>query len=480
MKERGLLMTEIKFGTDGWRDLMYDRFNLPNVKQVVHAISRYVLAHNGAKRGVVVGYDARFFSDFFAAEAGKILNRYGIKVYFGSRDYPTPVIAFAVKHYGAFGAIMFTASHNPPEYNGIKFIPEYAGPATLEITKEIENQLAQLGATEPVVAETKVTEGIWENINPIAAYLQELRKLVDVQKIIDSGLEIVIDPMCATGRGILAQLLQGAKVTEIRNHRDPLFEGGMPDPQAKYLTKLQEAVLSRKNAIGLAMDGDADRFGIIDSDGTYLTPNQVISLMLYHLVKHHGCKGVAVRSVATTHFIDRLGQRLGIETVETPVGFKYIGELMRTQPVVVGGEESGGLSVLGHIPEKDGVLAGALMAELLAVTGKSLGETLKQLAAEVGESHSQRLDLRLSEADKGQVLQGFKTTKLEEIGGVAIVEKRTLDGVKFILANGDWFLVRPSGTEPLIRIYFEAAGPQALKELMAAVQQLVDGWKGSN
>lgn len=469
-------MSEIKFGTDGWRDLMYDRFNLPNVKKVVHAIAAYVINHQGSQRGVVIGYDARFFSDFFAVEAGKILNSYGIKVYFGERDFPTPVVAFAVKHYNAYGAIMFTASHNPPEYNGIKFIPEYAGPATMEITKEIEDNLAKITERQVTENVAEKKEELWEVFNPKEAYLQQLRKLVDVKKIADSGMKIFIDPMYATGRGFLSGLLEGCNVTEIRNRRDPLFDGAMPDPQGKYLTELRDKVVAEKNAIGLAMDGDADRFGIIDSDGTFIVPNQVISLLLYHLVKNRGFQGIAARTVATTHFIDRLGKMLGVEVVETPVGFKYIGEMMRNKKVIIGGEESGGLSVLGHIPEKDGVLACALMAEMMATTGKSPLETLKELAQEVGESHTHRLDLRFSTTQKETVLQNFKNLDLKQISGINVIEKRTIDGFKFILADDSWFLARPSGTEPLIRIYFEAISDAALQNLLREVKTMVDGW----
>lgn len=465
-------MTGIKFGTDGWRDMMYDQFNLPNVRRVVRAIAKYVIDKGGKERGVVVGYDARFFSDFFANEAAKILTGYGIKVLLGERDYPTPVVAFAVKHYNAFGAVMFTASHNPPEYNGIKFIPEYAGPATQDITAAIEANLSLVASDDQRIANPSLIE----KYNPTIPYLEQLNKIVNVKKIVDSGLNVFIDPMFATGRGFLKELLKGCNVIELNNYRDPLFGGSMPDPQGQFLTELKQKVMETPNSIGLAMDGDADRFGIIDSDGTYLTPNQVITLLLAHLIKNRAQKGVAVRSVATTHMIDKLGKMFGVETIETPVGFKYIGEKMRTHQVIIGGEESGGLSIIGHIPEKDGILACALMAELRAVSQKPLLETLQELYQELGNFYTKRIDLHLDETIKQQILTNIKTIFPGKIGTKTISEARTIDGFKFILENNSWFLVRPSGTEPLIRIYFEAQSIADLEYLTDQVQQMVEQW----
>ncbi len=467
-------MAEIKFGTDGWRDLMYDHFNLTNVRRVVEAIARYTKDNQGEDRGIVVGYDARFFSDFFAKEAADVLTGYGIKVYFSERDYPTPVIAFAVTQYRAFGAIMFTASHNPPEYNGIKFIPEYAGPASPEITKAIEANLSYQSGPEIIIKQSNPQ--LITRFDPTEGYLKQLHKLIVVEAIKKAKLNLVIDPMYATGRGFLPGLFEGCPVNEIHNRRDPLFGGAMPDPQGKFLEELIALTQSSENSIGLATDGDADRFGIVDSDGSYINANQVISLLMWHLITNRGFKGVAARSVATTHMLDRLGELYGVEVVETPVGFKYIGEMMRTKSVIIGGEESGGLSIQGHLPEKDGILACALMAELRAVTGKPLLATLADLYAKVGQFFTRRLDIHLSEPAKAAILAKCRTTALERIGTVKISETRKIDGFKFILEDGSWFLIRPSGTEPLIRIYFETNSTGALEELVANVRQLVDQW----
>jgi phosphomannomutase len=473
-------MTGIKFGTDGWRDLMYDRFNLPNVRLVVQAIAKYTKDHHGEGRGIVVGYDARFFSEVFAREAAGLLAANGIKVRFGKRDYPTPVIAYAVQLYQAFGAIMFTASHNPPEYNGIKFIPEYAGPASLEITREIEanlNLLAQSGNADHAAAAGALSaDPLITAVDPTPEYFDQLRQLVDIPAIRRSGLRIVIDPMYATGRGFLAGLLADCPCEEIHNQRDPLFGGSMPDPQDKLLAELKAKVNCSQLSIGLATDGDADRFGIVDCDGTYLTPNQVIPLLMTHLTRSRGHKGVVGRSVATTHMIDRLAEIHGVEAVETPVGFKYLGELMRTRPVIIGGEESGGLSVMGHIPEKDGILACALMAEMLAVTGKPLAATLQELYREVGHFQTRRIDIHLSDPAKQAILEKCRKNPPDSVQGLRVKEIRTIDGFKFIMENGSWFLIRPSGTEALIRVYFEATSAEALQGLVAPVQSLLDQW----
>lgn len=467
-------MSEIRFGTDGWRDYMYDRFNLPNVLRVVNAIARYTKDNHGEKRGLVVGYDARFFSDFFAKKTAETLTAQGIKVYFCKRDFPTPVTAFAVTHYRAFGAIMFTASHNPPEYNGIKFIPEYAGPASLEITKAIEGNLTNFSEVDTVIGEPDPQLII--EIDPTEAYLNQLGQLIDVDKVKKAKLNLMIDPMYATGRGFLSELFKECTVMEIHNRRDPLFGGAMPDPQGDYLGELINLVRSKSNSIGLATDGDADRFGIVDSDGSYLNPNQVISLLLWHLITNRGLKGIAARTVATTHMIDRLGDLYGVETVETPVGFKYIGEIMRNKTVIIGGEESGGLSIQGHLPEKDGILACALMAELRATTGKPLKDILEDLYAKVGKFYSTRLDIHLSEPVKAAVLKNCKVSPPEMVGAIKVKEVKNLDGFKFILSDGSWFLIRPSGTEPLIRIYFETNSTKDLQVLVDNVRLLVDQW----
>ncbi|NLG83636.1 MAG: phosphoglucomutase/phosphomannomutase family protein [Firmicutes bacterium] len=466
-------MVKIKFGTDGWRALMCDEFTLGPVRRVVQAIADYVRRHGGEERGLVVGYDARFFSDRFAEEASRVLLANGIRVFTLPRDLPTPVVAFAVKHRGAFGAIMFTASHNPPEYNGIKFIPAYAGPATPEITGEIEALLAAQNGEIPPPGKPEGSH-LLVSYDPVPAYLAHLAGLVDREAIARSGLRLVVDPMFGSGRGLLDRFLgEDGRVETIHDRRDPLFGGMMPDPQEANLAELRARVTAVPNSLGLATDGDADRFGIVDADGTYLTPNQVIALLLFHLVRGRGWKGVAVRTVATTHLIDRIAAAWGLSTVETPVGFKYIGEIMRTRPVVIGGEESGGLSIRGHIPEKDGLLACALAAEMRAMSGRPLVATLAELYREYGGAYTRRLDLHLDQEEKERLMRSFLDDPPTRVLGQEVVEVRRIDGVKCLLASGAWFLLRPSGTESLVRVYVEAPELDERNRLVTWLEEVI-------
>jgi phosphomannomutase len=456
---------DIVFGTDGWRDRMYNQFTQPNVHRVLRAIATYTKQEGGEKKGIVIGYDARFFSDHFAGEAAKVLTEEGIKVYIMPRDLPTPVIAFAVQQKGAFGAVMFTASHNPPEYNGIKFIPYYAGPATEDITSAIESAVPEVSSAVPVLREEFV-----DHYDPLPDYLARLRQLVDVERIRKSGIRLGYDPMFGSGRGVLDALLSGLDLHVIRNWRDPLFDGAMPDPQENLLKSLIEWVAATPGALGLATDGDADRFGIVDDGGVYITPNQLIPLLCYHLVKNRGFKGVVGRSIATTHLLDRLADHFGLGKVETKVGFKYLGELMRNEKTVICGEESGGLSIGGHIPEKDGILACALAAELRVTEGRPLRAILNDIWAMVGPSYSQRVDYHINPEDRPIILERLRSAPPETVAGKKVVNICTKEGFKFILDNNDWFLVRPSGTEPLFRLYLETAKVEDLEPMKHSVQ----------
>lgn len=455
----------IKFGTDGWRAIMAEEFTFAGVRKVAGAIAEFVLNHDGASRGVVVGYDTRFLSPRFAEAAAQVLRHRGIKVWKIVRDVPTPVAAYAVSHLHAFGAVMITASHNPPEYNGIKFIPEYAGPASPEITSEIERNLPS-GDLPPF------PNGDIEPFDPQPAYLDHVRSLVNTEAIAGSGFPIHYDAMYGTGRGYLEALFPKADMTVLHHSLDPLFGGGMPEPKEEYLVELKDLVIA-SGGLGMATDGDADRFGIIDSGGTYVTPNQLIALLLYYLVKYRGFRGSVARTVATTHLIDRIAAGFGLTVRETPVGFKYIGECMRNEPVVIGGEESGGLSILGHLPEKDGLLACALAAEMRVVTGQPLIATLNTVMDEVGPAFSRRLDLHLDASGKERLMKRLSADPPTHVGGLRVEGLVNIDGVKMMLSDNSWILARPSGTEPLVRIYVESASPDQLERLLGDVQSLV-------
>lgn len=471
-------MAKIKFGTDGWRAIMAREFTFDNVKIVTQAIARYILAHGMAERGVVIGYDNRFLSEHFAGAAGEVLAGNGIPVFITNRATPTPATAFAVKHRGAAGAVMLTASHNPPEYNGIKFIPEYAGPALPYITDELEryvNELAETGTYKELDLAKGKEKGLVHYIDPFEDYVAHLKTVVDMDGIRQAGLQVVVDPMFGAGIGYLDRVLMdaGCRVEVIHGYRDALFGGSMPEPSAKVLTELRERVVAGGAHLGLAMDGDADRFGIIDRDGSYINANQVLYLLYRHLIKNRGIKGPVARSVATTHMLDKIAAAHGLAVDETPVGFKYIGESMMKKGSVLGGEESGGLSITGHIPEKDGILAAVLIAELVAAEKKSLGEILADLDREYGALLSERLDIHCTQEIKERVLADLQELAPPEIAGLAVNKVNAIDGKKIVLADGSWLLIRASGTEPLFRIYVETDSTEKLRQIQQSIRDIL-------
>lgn len=471
-------MSKIKFGTDGWREIIAREFTFENVKFVSQAIADYVAGHGMSGRGVVIGYDNRFLSEHFARAAAEVLCGNGVRVWMTGRATPTPVTAFAVRHLKAAGAVMLTASHNPPEYNGIKFIPEYAGPALPYITDEIEGHLKRVTSEEKfteIPYDTAVDRGLAAGIDPFDDYIEHLKTIVDLEAIRRAGLKVIVDPMYGAGIGYLSRVLEeaGCQVEVIHGYRDPLFGGSMPEPSAKVLTELRDRVISSGADLGLAMDGDADRFGIIDSDGTYIIANQVLYLLYYHLINFRGLKGPVARSVATTHMLDKIAAHYGFEVDETPVGFKYIGESMMKRGSILGGEESGGMSMTGHIPEKDGILAAALIAELVAVEKLPVREILQKLAREFGVLISQRLDIRTTEENKEKVLTNLQGLAPREIAGKAVTRTVAVDGKKFLLEDGSWVLIRASGTEPLFRIYVETENEAKVKIIQTATREML-------
>ncbi|MDT3700228.1 MAG: phosphoglucomutase/phosphomannomutase family protein [Thermincola sp.] len=471
-------MPKIKFGTDGWREIVAREFTFENVKFVTQAVGEYICNHDMCDRGVVIGYDNRFLSEQFAQAVAEVLCGNGITVYMTSRATPTPVTAFAVKHLSAGGALMLTASHNPPEYNGIKFIPEYAGPALPYITDEIEinvQKVLERGQYKELRFDKAREMGLVKDIEPYEAYIAHLKTLVNLAGIGKAKLKVVVDPMYGAGIGYLETILRdaGCEVKVIHGYRDTLFGGSLPEPSAKVLVELKEQVISGGADLGLALDGDADRFGIIDSDGTYIVPNQVLFLIYYHLINSRGIKGPVARTVATTHMLDRIAAYYGQEVDETPVGFKYMGESMMKRGSILGGEESGGLSIVGHIPEKDGILAAALIAELVAEEKKPIQEILKSLEAKFGALLNERLDIHTTPEDKERVLGLIKELAPTSIAGIAVTKTLSLDGKKFVLADGSWVLIRPSGTEPLFRVYVETDQKEKIMTIQQATREML-------
>lgn len=460
---------KIKFGTDGWRGIIADDFTFPNVRKVTRAIASYLETAYSKDRPVLIAYDTRFLADEFARTSAAVLADLGWNVKITDRDCPTPVIAYNAKHLNSAGALMFTASHNPAPYCGIKYIPDYAGPATPEITDtivaNIETASDELPGSNP--------SGTISTFDPKPDYLHFIYTLLDVEKIKGANLKVKYDALYSTSRGYLDEVLQhcGTQLESFHTWRDVLFGGGMPEPKGEQLVELVEAVKADKADLGLATDGDSDRFGIVDELGNVLTPNTVLLVLARHLIKNKGKSGAIVRTVATTHLLDNFAAKYGLQIYETAVGFKYIGEKMRETTVLIGGEESGGLSVIGHIPEKDGVLADMLVAEVIAYEGKPLSVLVQEAIAEAdGPLYNNRLDLHLTESHKNAVIDAYTKNPPSEVAGIKVKEVGRKDGIKLYLEEGSWVLLRPSGTEPLVRVYMETNSPDKLGQIAATME----------
>lgn len=476
-KTRGRHMEGIKFGTDGWRAVIAEEFTFDNVRLVAQAIAGYLMESGLSSQGVVIGYDSRFLSEQFAAAVAEVMAGNNINCWLTVDATPTPVTASAVKALDAAGAVMITASHNPPEYNGIKFIPEYAGPAVPEITDSIEKNLENLQVEDVhcLSIDAGRERGFIRDLDAKPLYFAQLQRLLNYRFIHRGRMKIVFDPMWGAGRGYLEEVVKGTKIQldVIHNYRDVLFGGSLPEPNAAGLVPLREAVLEKGADLGLALDGDADRFGVIDSNGDYMSPNEMLPLILYYLMEDRNWRGAVARTVATTHMLDRIADDYGLPVMETAVGFKYIAQSLIHHHSVLGGEESGGMSVQGHVPEKDGILALALIVEMMAARGKSLKELKEELNEKFGSLVSARLDLKCVPDQKKEILEKLQEWAPETIDGQMVSNRLTTDGVKLLLENGGWVLVRPSGTEPLFRIYAEAGSSEQLQRLQNSARQFL-------
>lgn len=472
-------MTKIKFGTSGWRAIVAEEFTIENVRIVCQAIADYLKEKNEIDKGIVIGYDTRFMGKRFAQEAAMVLAANNIKAFLCDRDVPTPVISFYILKKGLNGGINFTASHNPSEYNGIKFSPSSGGPALPETTKRIEdlaNEMMGEAAYREIPFEDGVSMNMIEQIDPWDDYIEDLRGKIDFDVIKKVGIKVAADFLYGTSRGYLDTVLldAGCKITTLHGYVDPYFGGNPPEPSEENLSELIDLVGEGEEiCLGLATDLDADRFGIIDDDGSYIEPNQIIALLFDYLVRVKGWKGGVARSVATTHLIDAVAERHKCEVFETPVGFKYIGDLIANDKIIIGGEESAGLSIKGHVPEKDGILACLLVTEMVAKEGKSIKELLYTLYKEVGTIVTKRDNIHLKPAQK-ENLAGKLTAGAESFAGMKVKEVSTLDGTKFIMDDGkSWLLMRESGTEPVVRLYGEADSDQKLISLMEAGREFI-------
>lgn len=463
------------FGTSGWRAILGEDFTFQNVRIISQAIAHVLEQEKIGQRGLIIGYDARFLGEKFAKTAAEVFAGHGMSVLLCDRDTPTPTISYQVLRHNLAGGLNISASHNPPEYNGIKFTPEWGGPALPETTQAVEQRILRLLHSEHVKWlpwEKAEQTGMVQLFDPCPDYLAALEKHVDVDAIRQANLRVVMDPLYGTSRGYLDTFLRnaGAKMAVLHYWRDPYFGGIRPEPTRKTTAELQETVKQKSARVGLATDGDADRFGIVDQDGSFIDPNTVLALLVDYLATTRRWTGRVGRSVATTHLIDRVAHSHGLDVQETPVGFKYLGSLLAKKAIQMGGEESAGMSIQGHVPEKDGILACLLVTEMIARTKKTLRELTKELFDRVGPVFSYREDQTLTETTRENLLK-IQQSPPSRLAGKSIQHVNTLDGCKFLLEDGSWFLFRPSGTEPLVRCYAEASTRQELEALMLAGQQ---------
>lgn len=473
-------MGRIAFGTSGWRGIIAEDFTFTGVRAVSWAIGEHLRSEDptAATRGVVVGHDTRFLSEAFGAQVARVLAALGVKAFLCQRDTPTPAVAHQVLRRRAAGGVMVTAGHNPPEYNGIEVLAAHGGPALPETTQAIQER-ANARLAGPPVPEVPSAEaqsqGLIERTDPREAYLAHLRTVVDLDTIRAAGLKVVIDPLYGSGQGYLDTLLReaGCEVCVLHDWRDPRFGGHAPEPTADRLQDLAFQVAETSAHLGLATDGDATRFGLVDADGTFVEPNYFLGLVLRHLAKTRGWRGGVARSVATSHLVDAVARRLGAAIHETPVGFTRIGELMSTEAVAFGGEESAGLSVRGHVPQRDGILACLLAAELVASRGCArLRALVHELYAEVGTRVSARVNYPM-EPCAAESLQQQLEQPPGSVAGLAVIQVNRLDGVKMVLEDSSWLLFRTSRTEPVLRLYAEAGTPTLLEGLVRAGEALI-------
>ena len=461
----------IKFGTSGWRAIVAEEFTVANIRLAVAGIAAYVKTLPAPHR-VLVGRDPRFLGDSFVLEAARVLAGAGITPIVIPEPAPTPAIAYAVRTLKTSGAINFTASHNPPEYNGIKFSTPDGAPALPEVTKQIEAAIAELQVAGARVPTAEPPAGGFETADVKPAFLARLAELVNLQAIAKAGIKLVYDPFWGAGRGYTTDVLRSAGVTveTVHDYREVLFGGHAPEPDDHLLGDAKAKMKETGAVLTLATDGDADRFGIVDADGTFIQPNYIIALLFDYLVETRGWRNGVAKSVATTNLINAVAAHHKIELFETPVGFKYIGELIKQDKIAIGGEESAGLTIRGHVPEKDGVLAGLLMCEMVASRGKSLGAQLKVLFDKVGSYYPQRQNFRLTNEAKAKFTTKLKTNP-SEFAGHKVAQIVRTDGLKLVLADGSWVCYRASGTEPVVRVYTEARTPEGLAALSEAARR---------
>jgi phosphomannomutase len=465
---------QIKFGTDGWRGIIAREFTFDNLALVAQATMDYFVAEGLSDKGLVVGYDRRFLSRKFAERVVEIAAGNNLKVYLTNDYAPTPAVSWAVRRFGAAGGIMITASHNPPEYNGFKIKESFGGSARPATTKVVEEIVAKNMASKRQILEMPLAEafaqGQVELIDANEEYFAQLARYVDLELIKQAGIPVIADPMFGAGSGCLPWLLPG--IDEIHGSENPAFGGQPPEPTEEHLTELAALVRSGKYRVGLALDGDADRIGAVDETGEFFSSHRIFTVVLRHLYERKGLRGEVVKTVSTTGMIDLLCGKYGLKLHETPIGFKHICELMLDNDILMGGEESGGLGVKGHIPERDGILMGLLLLEAMAMSGKGLRQLLNETMDEIGYYYYRRKDLAIDNVTKQRLIERLKAGGITHIASRQVTRENFMDGFKYIFADRSWLLIRPSGTEPVLRLYSEANDPAVVEELLKAGREI--------
>jgi phosphomannomutase len=461
---------QIKFGTDGWRGVIARDFTFDNLSLVAQATMDYLHETGLAAQGLVVGYDRRFLSPDFAERVVEIATGNGIKTWLADGYAPTPAVSWAVKERGAGGGVMITASHNPPQYNGFKVKESFGGsarPATTRILEAmVERNIAMKRGVRSTPLNVALAAGQAERIDVRAGYFSQLARYVDLEVIRKAGIPVIVDPMFGAGTGFIPELLPGT--AEIHTAENPGFGGRPPEPTEEHLQELADMVKSGSYRVGLALDGDADRIGAVDETGEFFSSHRIFTVLLRHLYERKGLRGGVVKTVSTTRMVDLLCAKYGLELFETPIGFKHICELMLERDILMGGEESGGLGVKGHIPERDGILMGLLLLEAMAVSGKGLRQLLDETMDEIGRFYYRRVDLQIDSDAKEQLIARLQGGGIATIAGRHVAGENFRDGFKFLFDDGAWLLIRPSGTEPVLRLYSEAGDPAVVEELLAA------------
>lgn len=460
-------MAQIKFGTDGWRATIAEDYTFDNVRKVSQAVADYVKSIGRDGDGVVVGYDTRFGSEHFAEAVVEVMAGNGIKSALTDKFCPTPALSYAIIERKAGIGVMITASHNPATDNGFKVKPHYGGSASPEIIAELEKRLDNPVKRLPL--EQVRSQGMLEIFDPSESYIAQLGKMVDLEVIRKADMDILIDPMWGAGQGYFPRILGGDRVSvaQIHGERNPIFPGmHNPEPIARNLTDMLEMMQDGIFELGIANDGDADRVGIVDEKGRFMNQLEVYALLALYMLEVRGERGPLVKSLSTTGMADKLGKLYGVEVYETPVGFKHIGPMMMDKDAIMGGEESGGFGFRGHIPERDGILSGLMIAEMMVKLGKSASGLLEYLFEKVGPHYYDRVDFKFDQSQRTAIIDRIKQNPPSKIAGMPVVRVRDDDGFKYYTEDGSWLLIRFSGTEPIMRVYTETTAEDKVQTIL--------------